>query len=100
MRIDIQTPHFTADQKLLDFIKHKLDKTSRYSDQITDAIVYLKLENAGQVKDKVVELKVSLPGETLVCSDTNKTFEAAFDSANDALIRQIKKYKEKRSASH
>lgn len=98
MRIDIQTPHFTADAKLLDFIKNKLGKTQRFSDKITDAVVYLKLENAAKVKDKMVELKIAIPGDTLISSSTDKTFEAAFDAANDSMIRQIKRYKEKRSA--
>lgn len=97
MRIDVQTPHFTADAKLLDFIKARLEKTSKFSDRITDAVVFLKLENSAKVKDKQVELKISIPGETLITSSTDKSFEAAFDAANDSMIRQIKKYKEKRS---
>lgn len=97
MRIDIQTPHFTADQKLLDFINLKLQKVSKYSDKITDANVYLKLENSAKIKDKLVEIKISIPGDTLVTTATDKTFEAAFDHANDSMIRQIKKQKEKRA---
>lgn len=98
MHIDIQTPHFSADAKLIDFIKSKLSKTSRFSDKITDAIVYLKLENSAKVKDKAVEIKIAIPGETLITSNVDKTFEAAFDGANDSMIRQIKRYKEKRSS--
>lgn len=98
MRIDIQTPHFTADQSLIDFITTKLNKISKYSDRITDIIVYLKLESSSKVKDKMVELKLAIPGDTLISSSTDKSFEAAFDNANDSLVRQIKKYKEKRAA--
>jgi putative sigma-54 modulation protein len=100
MHIDIQTPHFTADKSLIDFIKERVQKVSRYYDHITDVTVYLKLENAAKVKDKLVELKMAVPGDTLITSATDKSFEAAFDSANDSMIRQIKRYKGKRFAKN
>jgi putative sigma-54 modulation protein len=56
----------------------------------------LKLENSGQVKEKIVELSVHVPGEVLFVKTSKMTFEAATDEAIDSLRRQIEKYKNRR----
>ena len=93
MNIRTESIHFTADQKLLSFIENKLTKLSQFYDRIIDVHVILKLENSGQVKDKIVEVKVNIPGDTLVSKDTRKTFEAAADNAVNSIRRQLKKHK-------
>lgn len=93
--INFETPHFTADQSLLDHISSRLQRVHHYFDNIQSVDVYLKLENAGQVKEKIVELKIRVPGKTLMASGTSKTFEGAYDIASSALKRQIVRYKEK-----
>ena len=95
MNINTVSIHFTADQKLLDYLDKKVSKLEQFYDRIIDAHVFLKLENSGQVKDKIVELRLNVPGDTLMVSETSKTFEAAADLAVDTMKRQIKKYKEK-----
>ena len=95
LNINFETPHFTADQSLLDHITAKLSKAEHYFDNIQSADVYLKLENTGQVKDKIVELKLRVPGKVLLATGRDKSFEAAFDEASSGLKRQILKYKEK-----
>ena len=95
MKIQFQSIHFTADQKLKDYIEQKLEKLSKYNDQIMDIKVMMKLENSGQIKDKIVELIIGIPGETFVSSESSKTFESALDKSLDSAKRQIKKHKEK-----
>ncbi|MCB0635672.1 MAG: ribosome-associated translation inhibitor RaiA [Lewinella sp.] len=95
MKVHIETVHFSADQKLVDYIEKKLGKLDNFFDRILDARVSLKLENAGQVKDKIVEVRLSVPGDLLVAKDTEQTFEAAVDKTADALKRQLIKYKER-----
>jgi len=58
MQVTFQAVHFTADQKLKDYISDKLQKLVKFYPKILQATVYLKLENSGQVKDKVIEVKV------------------------------------------
>ena len=87
--------HFKADQKLLDFIEEKVGKLEKVYDRIVDAEVKLKLENTGQVRDKIVELKVHVPRETLFASESHKTFEVATEQAVKQILRQLKKHKEK-----
>lgn len=95
MKVYIEAVQFKADQKLLDFIEKKLSKMEVFFDRIINARVVLKLENSGQVRDKVVEVRLNVPGETLLASSVSKTFEASVDEALDSLKRQIQRYKEK-----
>ena len=95
MKVYTESVHFKADQKLIDYIELKLGKMDQFFDRIIDAKTILKLENSGQVRDKVVEIILHIPGQTLVVKETNKTFEASVDSAVDTLKRQLIKYKQK-----
>lgn len=96
MEIKIQSIHFDADTKLLEFTEKKVGKLSQFFDHIITADVYFRLENGdATIKDKVVDLKLNLPGTTLYASDTSKSFEESVDSAVNSLERQLKKYKEK-----
>ncbi|MFT4760491.1 MAG: putative sigma-54 modulation protein [Paraglaciecola sp.] len=95
MTVRTESVQFKADEKLLTYVEKKLSKLDSFFDRIIDANVKLKLENSGQVRDKVAEVKIQVPGSTLFVSETNKTFEASIDSAADNLKRQLKKYKEK-----
>lgn len=96
MSITINNVGFSADAKLKDFIEAKLNKLSRYYNRITNSTVYLKLENnSAKVKDKVVEVTVSVPGKVLVSKAEDKSFESAVDECATSLERQLKKYKGK-----
>ena len=99
MKTTIESHHFTADGKLTAFIEKKVNKLEKYSDQIQSADVKLKLENTGQIRDKVVEVIIHIPGTTLFAKETDKTFETAVDQCVNVLKRQIIKYKE-RSRAH
>ena len=97
MKVHTQSLHFSADQKLIDFIEKKLGKLTQLFDRIIDADVILKLENSGQIKDKVAEVKITLPGSVLYAKESNKSFEASIDSATATLKRQLIKYKERKA---
>lgn len=94
MKVRVETVHFTADAELIEFIEKKLSKLEQFYDQILDVSVFLKLENSGQVRDKVFEVRVQVPGDTLFVKEVDKTFESAADSATDTLKRLIIKHKE------
>lgn len=95
MNLKIDSIHFKADSKLLDYVQKKAKKIEKYYDRAIDLDVKLKLENNGQVKDKIVEFILNVPGEKLFVSSVNKTFEAATDDGIDSLKRQLKRFKEK-----
>lgn len=96
MKIDIRSIHFTADQKLLDFTETKIGKLERYFDRIVSTEVTLRLDNMGQkVRDKLVELKIKVPGDLLVAEATSKTFESAIENVSRTMKRRVIRYKEK-----
>ena len=99
MKVQVQSIHFDADPKLIDFIQMKLDKLETFYDRTVDAEVILRVNNQG-VENKTVEIKLNLPGDQLFAEKTNGSFEAATDLCTEALRKQIKKHKEKMTAHH
>ncbi|MBK8700684.1 MAG: ribosome-associated translation inhibitor RaiA [Saprospiraceae bacterium] len=95
MKVNINAVHFTADGKLKDHISEKLSKLVKFYDKLLGVEVFLKLENSGQVRDKVVELEAKLPGRVIFASATDKSFEASLDTAQEIISRQLKRSKEK-----
>ena len=95
MKILIEPVHFTVDQSLSEYINQKVEKLEQFYERIISATVTLKLENSGQIKDKVVEVLINVPGDSMFSSDTNKTFEEGIDKVTDTLKRQLVKRKEK-----
>ena len=95
MNVRTQSLHFDADQKLINFISKKVTKLETFFDNIIAADVILRLEKNGKMQDKVAEVRLNVPGGTLVARESNKTFEASVEFAVDAVRRQLIKYKEK-----
>jgi putative sigma-54 modulation protein len=96
MNTQIQTVNFNADVKLLDHVNKRVDKLRTFHDNIMKVEVYLKLDNVvHQVKDKVAEIKVTIPKHSFFVKSESKVFEESFDTAYDALVTQIKRKKEK-----
>ena len=98
MKLRVQSIHFDADRKLLDFIQGKADKLETFHDHIIDGEVFLKLDKDTSDRNKVVEMKVNVPGKSLFAKEQCKSFEEATDAAVDSLRRQMKKHKEKMRA--
>lgn len=98
MKVHTESVQFKADTKLHDLIEKKVGKLEQYFDRIINAEVTLRLENSGQVKDKIAEVRLFVPGQSLFAKETNKTFEQSIDGAVGNLKRQLTKYKEKMRA--
>lgn len=95
MKITVQSIHFNADHKLLDFIQKKVDKLDQFHDQIISGEVYLKLENVDDEANKISEIKLMVPGGILFAKEQCKSFEEATDLSIESLKKQITKHKEK-----
>ena len=96
MNVNIQTVHFDADGKLMDYVTSKLKKLSTFHDRIIKVDVFLKLDNVvHNIKDKIAEIRVHVPRQRLFVKASSKSFEGSFDSALEALINQIKRKKDK-----
>jgi putative sigma-54 modulation protein len=99
MNVNIQAVHFTADKKLIDYVKDKLQKLNNFSDRIIQVKVFLKLDNVVHtIKDKVAEIRVHVPGQNFFVKSTSKSFEGSFDDALVSMVSQIKKNKERKAA--
>jgi putative sigma-54 modulation protein len=99
MNVNIQTLHFDADDKLVDYVTRKLEKLNTFHDQILKVDLFLKLDNVVHaIKDKVVEIKVHVPKHDFFVKASSKSFEESFDNAMDSIISQIKRKKDKLAA--
>jgi putative sigma-54 modulation protein len=96
MKITVQSIHFNADKRLLDFIQKKCDKLDQFFDSIISGEVYLKLENVEDEANKIAEIKLLVPGTQLFAKYQCKTFEEATDLAVESLSKQVAKHKQKR----
>ena len=95
MNIKINSVKFTATPKLEGFIQGKVKKLGQYYDDIIGAEVFLRLENNQDLKNKVAEIKLEIPGYDLFAKKQSKSFEESTDNAVEALRKQITKHKEK-----
>jgi putative sigma-54 modulation protein len=98
MEIDVQAIHFTADGKLVDFIKKKLEKLTQFHHKILDTHVYLKIDRAEEHNNKITEVKLHIPNHILFAKEQCNSFEEAADLAIESLRRQLIKIKEKEAA--
>ena len=95
MTVNIQSVNFKADGKLLTFIRDRLKKTTHFYDRTISTEVFLKVDNNHLRANKIVEMRMSIPGSKIVVSKERKSFEEAADLAIEVIIRKLKKYKTK-----
>ncbi|MDC1331462.1 ribosome-associated translation inhibitor RaiA [bacterium] len=95
MKLQIHSIRFDADDKLIEVIKKKLNKLETFYDRIIDGEVFLKIENDESRINKIIEIKLNIPGNQLFAKERARSFEIGADEATEALRRQIKKFKEK-----
>lgn len=96
MNIKINSLRFTPTKQLESFVESKVKKLNLFFDEIIGAEVFLKLENTQNLKNKVTEIRLEIPGSELFAKKQSKSFEESTDNAIDALKKQITKFKKKR----
>lgn len=96
MNVNIQTVHFDADGKLVDYVTKKMIKLNTFHDRIIKVDVFLKLDNVvHNIKDKIAEIRVSVPKHHFFVKCSSKSFEESFDNAFESLVNQVKRKKDK-----
>ena len=95
MKINVETPDFAADSKLLEYIEKKLSKLDHFYDRIICADVFLKVQKTSEKENKTTEILLSIPGGDLIVKKEARTFEEATNVCVQSLERQLKKRKEK-----
>ena len=96
MEVKINSVHFTADKRLVDFVNKKVVKLDTFFEGIINAEVTLKVEKPETANNKISELKLSIPSNGyLFAKKQADSFEEATDLAIDAIRKQLGKYKDK-----
>jgi putative sigma-54 modulation protein len=95
MTINIQSVHFNADRKLLDFITEKVEKLNTFYDGIINSEAVLRLDKSSTSDNKICEIKMLGKGHEFFAKKQCETFEEATDLVCEALKSQIKKHKDK-----
>ncbi|HLN94601.1 MULTISPECIES: ribosome hibernation-promoting factor, HPF/YfiA family [unclassified Flavobacterium] len=95
MKVNVHAVNFTVDRKLVDFTQLRLDKLEKYYDRVVASDVYFKVEKTSEKENKIVEVKIHVPGDDLMVKKQCKTFEEAVDQAAESLERLLVRRKEK-----
>ena len=95
MEIKVHSIHFDADQKLINFIKNRIQKLDLFYGDIISSEVYLRLDKNNIEGNKVAEIRLNTPGKEMFAKKQCKSFEEAIDSAAEALRRQVRRKKGK-----
>lgn len=93
MDIRIQALHFDATEQLKEFIQKKVEKLSRFAEDIQAAEVILKVVKPEVAHNKEASIKLILAGADLFADKVADSFEEAVDLATDALKHQLEKHK-------
>ncbi len=97
MEVKVNAIDFSADQNLIEFINGRVEKLVTFFDKIISADATLKTEESLEKENKLVEIKLRIPGKIIFAKKNGKSFEEATDNVVEALRKQLRKHKTKDS---
>ena len=74
MKVSVHAVNFAVDAKLVNFVQTRVDRLEKYYDKVVCSDVYLKVENTSDKENKLVEIKLNVPGDDFVVKKQCKTF--------------------------
>jgi putative sigma-54 modulation protein len=80
----------SVDGKLVGYVQERMDKLEKYYDKVVSD-VYLKVEKTSDKENKVVEIKMNVPGDDFMVKKQCKTFEE--ELSHESLERLLVKGK-------
>lgn len=95
MKVSVQNVGLSAKQPLLDLLQEKLGSLDRFSNQIQEAKVTLKVGKADDRQNKLMEVRLVIPGNDLFVKKQGATFEEILPKVVDTLHREIIDWKER-----
>lgn len=99
MKWDIQAVNFAMKPELMEYCQEKINGLNKFYNRIVGAEVYLKL-GQGAENNKIVEIKLNIPGNDLYAEGESNKFEGSVNDAVDKLKGQLRKLKTKMAALH
>ena len=97
MELRIQSINFDASEQLKAFAKKKVEKLVRYTDDITQSEMIMKVIKPDAPNNKEVSVKLSIKNGDSFASKTTDSFEESIDLCVEALEKQILRSKEKKT---
>jgi putative sigma-54 modulation protein len=97
MELRIQSVNFEASDQLKAFAEKKVSKLVRFSDDIIQSEMIMKVIKPDAPNNKEVSIKLNIKQGESFASKTAGTFEEAIDLCVEALEKQIIRSKEKKT---
>lgn len=95
MKVNVHAVNFAVDKKLVEFVQVRMGKLEKYYDKVVSSDVFLKVEKTSDKENKIVELKIIVPGDDFLVKKQCKTFEEAVELSAESIERLLIKRKEK-----
>ena len=96
MNLTISGHHLDVTPALRAYVTSKLDRVTRYFDQVVDVRVLLTVDNMKEKeKRQRAECSMHLKGRDLFAESSHADLYAAVDELSDKLDRQVARYKTK-----
>ncbi len=95
MKVNVHAVNFTVDKKLVVFANERIQKLEKFYDKIVSSDLFMKVEKTSGKENKIVEMKVNVPGNEFIVKKQCKTFEEAVEVSADSIERLLLKRKEK-----
>lgn len=97
MELRIQSVNFEASEQLKAFAEKKVTKLVRYTDDIIQSEMIMKVVKPDAPNNKEVSVKLNIKNGEVFASKSADSFEEAIDLCVEALEKQIIRTKEKKS---
>lgn len=94
MNIIIQTPHFTASERLNNFVKEKINQLIAHQSHIIGVKVLLRIGAKHDISNQWCEIVVTLPAENKFIKKHGISFEESITRAVSSMERKLKRKKE------
>lgn len=95
MQIIYEYNNVMASQGLENLVKEKLEDLEKKYDFVHRADVFFKTENRTNDKEKICDIRLSMPGPRIFASTNAETFQAALAETIMDLEDQLEKRKQK-----
>lgn len=91
MNISIQTPHFTANERLINFVQEKIKQLTAHQTNIIGVKVVLRIGAKHDLSNQWCEIVVTLPAENKFIKKHSFSFEESIARAIASMERKLKR---------
>ncbi len=100
MTITVNPVNFNSSKDLTTRVEELFENIDKYNDQLIGLDIYLKSLTETETGEKMVEVKIFLPGKNLFVAEKGNDFVSAAQQTVDVVKRVIRKEKEKVKDRH